>query len=157
MMNDVIITLRDKNMSHTLFSKGVKASVVWERQMGGRRRIQTGTLAYNFFFTWPYHAVLSSRPHLALLLLDRGYSTGGQAPLGPALAGAFRDWENLFWPQAETHASRISRGHHISFHKIHTFPFKHVIASAYFYRCVLCRESDWRLGQESIYNLSIYD
>ena len=36
----------------------------------------------------------------------------------------------------------ISRGHlYIPFHSTHKFPLNHVIASAYFQRCVLCKES----------------
>ena len=42
-----------------------------------RRRRQTAILTHNFL-SWPCQVVLSSSPHLALLLfLGRGYSTGG--------------------------------------------------------------------------------
>ena len=35
-------------------------------------------MTHNFLFSWPYHTVLSSRPHLAhLLLLGQGYFIGG--------------------------------------------------------------------------------
>ena len=71
--HEEITTIGFKNLSHTLFSKEVGASVVWGR------RIQLAILTNNFF-SWPYHAVLSyilsSRRHWALLLHGR-YSTGG--------------------------------------------------------------------------------
>ena len=52
----------------------------------GRRR-QIAILTHNIF-SWSYHAVLSSRSHLALLLLlDRGYSTWGLL-WGAASSGA---------------------------------------------------------------------
>ena len=42
----------------------------------------------------------------------------------------------------KSETARISRGHpHISFHNTHTFLFNYVTACAYFYMCVLCRES----------------
>ena len=44
---------------------------------GDRRQRQIAILTHNFF-SWPYHAVLRSRPHLAILqLLGRRYSTWG--------------------------------------------------------------------------------
>ena len=57
------------------FSKVFDHSVVWDRQMetnrDGRRRRLTAILRHYFFFSLLYNAVLSSRPHLALLLLSR--------------------------------------------------------------------------------------
>ena len=54
----------------------------------GWKQGQTAILTHNFF-SWPYHAVLSSRPHLALLFLSQGYSTEGSerhSPPGGALS-----------------------------------------------------------------------
>ena len=49
---------------------------------GGRRR-QTTILTHNFFFSWPYHAVLSSRPHFTLLLLlGRGGALNQRPTMG---------------------------------------------------------------------------
>ena len=56
---------------------------MWEPD--GLRQGQTAILTHNFF-SWPYHAVLSLRPHLVLLLLlGRRYPTGGQGPQRGAL------------------------------------------------------------------------
>ena len=107
--------------------------------------------------------MLSSRPHLALILLldwgvlNRSRPLWGTLPQWGAqpLAGAplndcsllAASWD---WPKTETNC--ISHGHlHISFYNTHTFPFNHVTASTYFQWCVQCRKSfDWRLGQGSI-------
>ena len=63
-------------MSFYSFVRGWSFCVVWDGQTGGGSR-QIAILSHNFFF-WPQHAVLSSRPHLALLLqLGQGCSTGG--------------------------------------------------------------------------------
>ena len=52
---------------------------------------QTAILTYNFF-SWPYHAVLFSRPHLALLLL-LGQGMGiTQTPLWTAAPGNRSPW-----------------------------------------------------------------
>ena len=133
---------------------GVKVSVVSGRQTDGGRWIETATLTPSFFFSWPYHAVLSSRSHLALLCFSAGggYSTRGQlyafTPVEClATRWHFSEWLNLCWLQAETprplpDSHSISCGHlHISFHIPDIFPFHHMTASAYFNRCVLCRES----------------
>ena len=122
--------------------------------------METTILTHNFF-SWPYHAVLSSKPHLALLLLGRGYSTG--SPLWSALWAAaparrsVNRWRTrdrkLRLQNSNWQTAHISHGHlHIAFHKTYTFPVNHVIVSAYFRWYVLCRESDWWLGQGSICN-----
>ena len=85
MMKEETTTLGYKSI--TLFILlGVKASVMWETDRGRQR--QTALLTHNFF-SWPYHAVLPSRPHLTLLLLlgwGRVYSAWGllltAAPVG---------------------------------------------------------------------------
>ena len=43
---------------------------MWEGQADVRSRRQTAIFTHNFF-SWPYYAMLSSRAHLALLLLGR--------------------------------------------------------------------------------------
>ena len=63
-------TLRYKNI--TLFILlGVKASVVCERQIERGQQRQTVILTDKFIYSWSYHTVLFSKPHLALLLLSR--------------------------------------------------------------------------------------
>ena len=52
---------------------GVKASVVWDRKMDRGWWIETVILTYNFFFSWPYHIMLSSRPYI--FSFDKTYST----------------------------------------------------------------------------------
>ena len=158
------ITLRYKNI--TLFILlGVKASVMWEKQMDGRKRIRTAISTSNFF-SWPYHAVLSSRPHLALLLLNRrefdwkptvGCSVDcslnralshslAHSWLAKSLLAASWDWQESLLPsignsKTETHTACISCGHLYIFYRTDTFPFNHVTAMAYFHRCVLWKES----------------
>ena len=56
-------------LSHFIFERGQTFSW-WEQQMARGRWMETATLTHNFF-SWPYYAVLSSRPHLALLLLGQ--------------------------------------------------------------------------------------
>ena len=94
------------------------------------------------------------------LSLDHTFCVIFKASLSTSIAS--RAYQTaVFWTQAEislncrisrgnqyisfynthTFPSSISRGRlHISFHNIHKFPFIHVTASAYFHRCVLCRE-----------------
>ena len=62
------------------FKRG-QISVVYWRETDGGRQWQTALLTHNFF-SWPQHAVLSSRPHLAfLLLLGRGLNWRLYGPL----------------------------------------------------------------------------
>ena len=89
-------------------------SVVWARQTNRDRETKAAILTHNFF-SWPYHAVLFSMSHLALLLLlGQRYSTGG--PM----------WTAANWQRLKTHTDSNwfgpLRGHlHISFHKAHVF------------------------------------
>ena len=74
-----------------------------ERDEGRERRSQTAILTHNFF-SWPYYAELSPRPHLALLFLSREVFNWRLA-VARCLSGASRlsyNKPNLFWPQAET-------------------------------------------------------
>ena len=58
-------------ITFTLYSRKRLRPLWRKKQMDGGRRRQT-LLTYTFF-SWPYHAVLSSGPHLAFfLLLGRG-------------------------------------------------------------------------------------
>ena len=76
-------TLLYKNIALFILLGVQNFCTVWETD-GDRDRL----LYWPITFSWPYHAVLSSRPHLALLLLGWGYSTGGPmgccGPLPPA-------------------------------------------------------------------------
>ena len=126
-------TLSYKNITLTLYSqKGSK--LLWCERDRWRQR-QTAILTYNLFF-WPYYTVLSSRPHLALLLLSQGLlnqSLGEGHTVGCCPSGM--PSHSRLWKTAP-----ISCGHlPISFHNTHSFPINHVTAC--FYRCVLCRES----------------
>ena len=100
----ISMTLLHKNI--TLFILlGVKASVVWDWQTDKRRRIQTSILTQKFFSSCSYQSVISSRPHLALLLLDLG-STQSEDCWGsngtPSHSLALPWLTALFWRQAET-------------------------------------------------------
>ena len=125
---------------------------MWERQMDGGRWMKTSTLIHNFFFSWPSHAVLSSRLLLAfLLLLSWVYSTGGllwvallyTAPVGclvicwHSFDCKLRLTQDLHWQTACISCRHL----HISFHNTHTFPLNHVTVSAYFHWCILSRQS----------------
>ena len=101
------ITLGYKNITYTLFSKGVEVDCGCERETDRDK---------DRLSSWPYHAVLSSKPHLALLILGWGVLNELLLQWGThPLTGTFRDWPNLFWPQAETDC--ISHGDlHISFY-----------------------------------------
>ena len=108
--------------------------------------------------SWSYHAVFSSRPHLALLLLlcrsllnwgiavgisVRRYHQRGAQLLPDAVRYSVyllgSSWALL---KPDTHTLRISRGHlHISFHNTNTFPFNPVTAPGYFHKCVFCSQS----------------
>ena len=59
-----VCTLYSQKMSNLLQCERDRRT---ETDGGGRR--QTAMLTHNFFFPQPYHAVLSSRSHLVLLLL----------------------------------------------------------------------------------------
>ena len=60
---------------------------------GGRQR-QTAILTHNFF-SWPYHAVLSSTPHLALRIFDR--VTQPVVLQATALSGALSVTASRLW------------------------------------------------------------
>ena len=152
MINDGIITLSFKNISPFILFWSQSFFSVWETD-GGRRR-PTTTLSHNF---WPYHAMLSSGFHLELLLLGRGYSTGGPlwavSPAGRLATHWRSPWliESLLAACLEwLKINRISIRHlHILFHNAH-----HLTASTYLHKCILCREiSERRLGQRSICNI----
>ena len=113
----------------------------------GRWR-QTATLTYNFFFSRSYHAVLASRPHLAiLLLLGWEYSTCGILPQRGAqpLTGTLVTDRNS--SACKLTLTRLPlpciscRHQHISFHNNHTILFNNMITSTYFHRFFLSRES----------------
>ena len=77
--------------------------MVWERQTepngDGGIRMETATLILNFF-SWLYHSEFSSSPHLAYLWLLS--LSGVLQRRRPATRWRHRDWQALFWSQAET-------------------------------------------------------
>ena len=132
-------------MSHILFAKGVKISVVCETN-GRRERRQIAILTYNF---WPQHTVLSSRPHLALLFLAQGYSTEGLAwAAAPSRAPSVTANWLCLRPSLANFSSHLL----ILFHHAYSFQLDHVIFFHLFTRCT----SDWWLGQGSICNIPTY-
>ena len=88
----------------------------WETD-GWREIKQTAILTDNFFFSWPWHAVLSSRPHLTLLLLlSQRCSIGGNWGQLPSAGRSH-------WLQASSD-SVLTDSHchgqlHILFHNAH--------------------------------------
>ena len=153
-MKEDITTLGYKNITLFILLGGESFCGLRQTdgQMDGERQRQTAILTHNYFFSWPYHTVLSSRPHLALLLLlgrgllnwspavDRwlsGVASHLLAHLWLTVSLLAASWD---WRKTET--PHISHEHlHISFYNTHTFLFNHVTASAYFHRCILFRES----------------
>ena len=129
-------------MSFYSFERG-QISIVWDRQ----RQRQTAILTHNFFsFSWPHHAVLSSRSHVTFLLLLRQrlpnqWPAHGSQPKWGALSDCklvlIQD-SHWLWP---------SRRHlQISFQNTHAFPLNHMTDSAYLHMCVLFREiPNWQL------------
>ena len=99
----------------SFFRKESNLCCVRERQTDGGRQRQTAILTHNFFF---FSSVLSSRSHLVfLLLLSRGYSSGGHCeplPQRVALSNCKTHTDsNWFWS---------TRGLlHVSFHNAHNF------------------------------------
>ena len=90
----------------------------------------------NNFFSWPYHAILSSRLHSAILLLTRG--------IWPKLCcgllsqrGSLHDCKTFLTPADSDPHMTICLYHFVT----PTFPINHLTASAYFHRCILFRES----------------
>ena len=92
-------------------------------------------LTHNFF-SWPYHAVLSSRPHLELLLL-LCHGVLNQGPtVGRCSSGVLS--VTTSWDSKTATDSRALL--YISFRNNYTFLINHVTASAYFHKCILFRE-----------------
>ena len=95
-------------------SKGVKAFVISDRQTetngdGGRQR-QTVILIHNFF-SWLYHALLSSRPYLELLLLlgwGGGYSTGDSLWAAAPVGRPATRWRSRNWPLFSSRILRLT-------------------------------------------------
>ena len=116
---------------------------MWEKRTDGGKQRPPVILIHNFFFSWLYHTVLSSRPHLALLLFLGwvGIQLEASAPVEyPATHWHIHSL--LTQAETDTHMAYISRGHlPISFHNTHTFLLNLMTASAYFHWCVWCRES----------------
>ena len=122
--------------------------------MGKRKRRKTKTaakLTHNFF-SRPYHAVISSKSHLALPLLLRLCVLNRRPAIGPlpirtpshslALPWLTEYLLAVSWVWVKTETLLISLGYlYISVHNAHTYTFNHVTASAYFHMCVLCSES----------------
>ena len=154
------ITLGYKNTTLTLYSRK-SLNLLWCKW---DRRIQTAISTNNFFFSWPYHAVLSSRLHsstsqsVGIQPEARCEPLGRTLPLQGAqpLTGGFSDWPNLFWLQAETDL-RLAVSHVeilCIISKCSPCLFNHVTIPSYLHRCVLYREIlDWRIGQGSICNM----
>ena len=72
MIKEETATLGYKYVTLTLFhSKGFKSPVGVTETETETEAMETATLTHNYF-SWSYHTVLSSRPHLPLLLLSWG-------------------------------------------------------------------------------------
>ena len=110
----------------------------------GRQR-QTAILTHNFFYSWPYHAVLSWRPYLALLLFSRVYSN--RSPLW-----ATAPTERPHWLPAET--PRLPQTHVgiYIYHFVKYFRSTAWLLPRIFTGASCLRISDWRLSQGSICN-----
>ena len=126
------------------FQRG-QISVVWERQTE-REKDEDGLLDWSIASSsllFSTHAVLFSRPHLALLLLGR-VGSQPEAAVGRQDSGVLSHilqlTRTITWRSAYIISWRLR------------LAINHMTASAYLHRCVLFREiSDWRFGQGSIY------
>ena len=97
-----------------------------------------------FFFSWPYYAMLSSKPHLVLLLLDRVVFNRKPA-VGLCPSRAFfvtaRSFLTASWVWLKTHSDRLSRGHlYISSHNTHHLRSTTWLLPLIYIRCVLIEE-----------------
>ena len=85
-------TLLSKNMSFYSFEMG-QIYVVYERQTETGTQRQISMLTHNFFFfSWSWHAVLFSRSHKALPLLDWGTQLGALNDCKLALTHTASNW-----------------------------------------------------------------
>ena len=104
----------------------VKLSVgVWETD--GRRDTNTVILIHNFF-SWPYHAVLSSRLHYVLLLLSRRGVLNQKTALSRSAGRPVTHWGSRGRKLRLTQDShgqtvRILRGH-VIYHFVTPTPFR---------------------------------
>ena len=98
---------------------------VWERQTATGRQCQTAILIRNFFVSWPYQTVLSSRLHLALHLFLRWRGVLNRCPaVGCCLSRALLMIASWHWLKIHIDPNwhGPSREHlHISFHNTHNF------------------------------------
>ena len=122
-------------------SEGVNADESGKEIVGSRK--QTVILTHNFI-PWSYLAVLSSRTYVSSS--DETYSTGPRqsSAWSPAATVLYLPTRltAASWEWLKTKTARILGGHlHISDHSTHTFPFSYVTVSAYFCRCIPCRDS----------------
>ena len=101
---------------------------MWERQMDGRRRIGTAIMTHNLF-SWPYHAVLSSKPYV--------FSSDETCSTGPRQGSTgFTGASVLYLPSRLTASTdrlglqlKLSREHLcIWFRNTQIFPINHVTA-----------------------------
>ena len=101
-------------------------------------------------FFWPYPALISSRPHLTLLLLLRQWVLNRRPALGSSV-GSCPSWELL-----KTHTDRLPLSVGIYIYHFKTLTHFHLITwlLPLFFPQVrpVQRISDWRLGQGSICN-----
>ena len=82
------ITLSSKNITR-LILLGFKDSMMWERKTDGdRETIETNLLTHNFFFSRPYHAMLSSRTYVVAFheIYSIGPCQGAGCPPPPPTA-----------------------------------------------------------------------
>ena len=85
----------------TLFILSLSPSFCGVRETERGRQMKIGTLTHNFFSSSPYHAVLSLRDHLALLLLGQTISNL-RPSMGCCPSKAPSHLLALPWLQAET-------------------------------------------------------
>ena len=96
--------------------------------------METATLTHDFS-SWPCHAVIFKALLSTSFASWLGWGTQLEACCGPS-EGCYL-WDCL---KTETPCISCERLH-ISFHNTYGFLFNYLTASAYFHRCVLCRES----------------
>ena len=145
------VVYRDNGRNTTLLYKNIYVLLffrkesnlwnVWETQTKTGRQRQTAILTHNIF-SWLYHAVLSSRPHLLLLQLLGQGRTQPEARFQWLQPSTDSGTQIFQWPVP-------SHGHmHISFHNAHDFQSTTWLPSVYLH---MFREiSDWWLRSRVI-------
>ena len=128
--------------------------MVWERQTETRKRMETATMTYSFFFSGPYHAVLSSRLHL-VFCFSAGVGNPLWATLWDAAPAGCRVTRLRFgdWPLSSGHKLGLTQDWDSDCLYL-TWAFEYIISvQLHVYFCLFSQErpvqiiSDWQVKE----------